>query len=68
MNGELYDALLKRKPAEEVDRIVRFYDYLEVQPAGNNAGQIRRGLVRSVEDLNEITRKLLTLGSGTVSL
>lgn len=34
--GELYRAILEEKPEEEIDRLVKFYDYLEIQPLGNN--------------------------------
>ena len=35
--GELYRTLLRGSTQEEVARIVQFYDYLEIQPLGNNA-------------------------------
>lgn len=39
--GELYRAILEEKPEEEIDRLVKFYDYLEIQPLGNNAFMVR---------------------------
>ena len=34
--GELYQAILNGRPQEEIARLVNFYDYLEIQPLGNN--------------------------------
>ncbi|MCB5675909.1 PHP domain-containing protein, partial [Bifidobacterium breve] len=39
--GELYRAILNGRPQEEITRLVNFYDYLEIQPLGNNAFMIR---------------------------
>ena len=39
--GELYQALLRGAPDSEIARLVRFYDYLEIQPIGNNAFMLR---------------------------
>ena len=39
--GELYRAILNGRPQEEIPRLVNFYDYLEIQPLGNNAFMIR---------------------------
>ena len=38
--GELYQALLRNAPDQEIARLVDFYDYLEIQPLGNNAFMI----------------------------
>lgn len=38
--GELYQALLRNAPEPEIARLVNFYDYLEIQPLGNNAFMI----------------------------
>ena len=35
--GELYQAVLNGRPEQEIARLVNFYDYLEIQPLGNNA-------------------------------
>ncbi len=63
--GELYRALLERKPDAEIARLVDFYDYLEIQPLGNNRFMIeseRVQNVNSVEDIMEINRKIVRLG------
>ena len=62
--GELYQALLNGRPAEEVSRLVEFYDYLEIQPIGNNAFMLRdeKYPVASVEDLQDINRQIVQLG------
>ena len=63
--GELYQAILEDKGEERIARIVDYYDYLEIQPLGNNAFMIdsdRISKVRSEEDLKEINRKIIRLG------
>ena len=63
--GELYQAILNGRPEAEIARLVNFYDYLEVQPLGNNAFMIRnedRSDINSEEDLQEINRKIIKLG------
>ncbi|MDO4519559.1 MAG: PolC-type DNA polymerase III [Eubacteriales bacterium] len=63
--GELYQALLRNAPAQEISRLVDFYDYLEIQPLGNNAFMIddeRNDMVHSYEDLKELNRRIVKLG------
>lgn len=64
--GELYRAILEERPEEEIDRIVRFYDYLEIQPVGNNAFMLRDNNkfphIQDENDLMEINRKIVSLG------
>ena len=62
--GELYRAILNSRPEEEITRIVNFYDYLEIQPLGNNAFMLRKddGLIKSEEDLRNINRRIVSLG------
>jgi len=61
-SGELYNAVLNNRSEEEIKKIVDFYDYLEIQPLGNNQFLIDRGRVNSVDDLKEINRKIVMLG------
>ena len=63
--GELYRALLDGKPDETIAKIVDFYDYLEIQPLGNNAFMVESDKVTSVnsmEDIMNLNRKIVHLG------
>ena len=63
--GELYQALLRGAPDAEIARLVNFYDYLEIQPLGNNAFMLRdeKSTVKTEEDLIEINKKIVDLGT-----
>ena len=63
--GELYRALLDGKAEEEIARIVNFYDYLEIQPLGNNHFMIDSPKVPAVnceEDIMDFNRRIVALG------
>ena len=62
--GELYRAILNGRPEDEISRLVNFYDYLEIQPLGNNAFLVRDedSPVASNDDLIEINKKIVRLG------
>ena len=62
--GELYRALLNGRPAQEIARLVEFYDYLEIQPVGNNAFMLRdsKSPVNSIEDIQDLNRQIVQLG------
>lgn len=62
--GELYQAILRNQSKEEITRLVDFYDYLEIQPLGNNDFMIHSDKydVKSKEDLIEINKKIVALG------
>ena len=62
--GELYQAILRGGTDAELQRLVRFYDYLEIQPLGNDMFMLRdeKSTVKTVEDLKEINRKIVRLG------
>ncbi len=63
--GELYRALLEQKSDAEIARLVNFYDYLEIQPLGNNRFMIeseRTPNITSMEDIQEINRQIVRLG------
>ena len=62
--GELYQAILRGAPRQDIARIVEFYDYLEIQPLGNNEFMLRdsKNPVSSKEDLRENVRRIVRLG------
>ena len=63
--GELYRALLDDKSDEAIAKIVDFYDYLEIQPLGNNEYMINADRVRNVnskEDIINLNKKIVALG------
>ena len=63
--GELYQALLNGKSDETIAKIVDFYDYLEIQPLGNNAFMIdsdKVSAINSMEDVKDMNRKIVRLG------
>jgi len=62
--GELYQAVLRGIPDTEVGKIVEFYDYLEIQPLGNNDFMLRDedSSIKSEDDLKDINRRIVHLG------
>ncbi len=63
--GELYQAILNEKSEEQIAKIVDFYDYLEIQPLGNNAFMLESERISNVntqEDLIQINKKIIKLG------
>ena len=63
--GELYRALLDGQSEDQIARIVSFYDYLEIQPVGNNKFMIASEKIRNVnseEDIRNLNRKVVELG------
>ncbi len=60
--GELYQAILNGKSDEDIEEIAKDYDYLEIQPIGNDEYLVRNGTLQSDEDLRNIVRKIVDLG------
>lgn len=60
--GQLYQAILLGKPWPEIKAIASFYDYLEIQPAGNNNFMIREGKFANEAELHEIDKTIVKLG------
>ncbi|OEF98788.1 PolC-type DNA polymerase III [Desulfuribacillus alkaliarsenatis] len=60
--GELYQAILLNKPEQEIEDIANFYDYLEIQPLGNNDFLVKKGLVQGQHELQEHNRRIYQLG------
>lgn len=60
--GELFKAILEKKSEEKISEIVRFYDYLEIQPRCNNYFLIKNKIIASEDELLEINKKIYQLG------
>lgn len=62
--GELYQALIRGETKEEIERLINFYDYLEIQPTGNNEFMLRDrkyGMSKD-DDLREVNKRIVELG------
>jgi len=63
--GHLYQALLDGLDDEEIEKIVNFFDFLEIQPVSNNLHLIdeeKVARIKTVEDLQDINREIIELG------
>ena len=60
--GELYRAIVAGKDEDEIENIAKDYDYLEIQPLGNNEFMIKNGTVADKEALKEINRRIVAIG------
>lgn len=60
--GELFQAILDIRDEEYIEKLARFYDYLEIQPIGNNEFMVRDGKAENDEELMQYNREIVELG------
>lgn len=60
--GELYRAIVAGKDDDEIEEIAKDYDYLEIQPTGNNMYMVRNGTLPDARAVEDINRKIVDLG------
>ncbi|MCD7844269.1 MAG: PolC-type DNA polymerase III [Oscillospiraceae bacterium] len=60
--GELFQAVARSRSRAELRRIGEFYDYFEIMPIANNAFMLNNGMAQSVEQLQDMNRRVIQLG------
>ncbi|MCB2341005.1 PolC-type DNA polymerase III [Clostridium estertheticum] len=60
--GQVYKEVLQGKSEEDINKIVKFYDYLEIQPLLNNKFMIKKGIVKDESELMDINRRICNIG------
>ena len=63
--GEFFRAVLNGDSDEELIRLAKFYDYLEVQPLGNNEFLLyedKYAAITTKKDLQELNKKVIEIG------
>jgi len=61
-SGELFKAILENKTENEIKNIIDFYDYLEIQPIGNNEFLIEKGLAKDKDELISFNKRIIEYG------
>ncbi|MBE7010312.1 MAG: PolC-type DNA polymerase III [Ruminococcaceae bacterium] len=60
--GELYQKILRGATEQEIAEIASYYDYLEIQPLGNNEFMVRNHMVSGKEELEDMNKTIVELG------
>ena len=60
--GELFQAMVSRDSEEHIEKLAKFYDYLEIQPIANNEFMVREGTAQDDEELRDYNRRIIALG------
>lgn len=60
--GEVFRSIIANLDDNSIKKIVDFYDYLEIQPVGNNEFLIKKGEVKDIEELKKINKHIYELG------
>uniref|UniRef100_UPI00037D0F83 exonuclease domain-containing protein n=1 Tax=Ruminococcus flavefaciens TaxID=1265 RepID=UPI00037D0F83 len=60
--GEVFQAMLNMRDREYIDSLAGFYDYLEIQPIGNNEFMVRDGVARDDDELRDFNRYIVEMG------
>lgn len=60
--GQVYKSILNNLSDKDIEEIVKFYDYLEIQPIGNNMFLYENGKVDSIDKLYEYNRRIVEVG------
>nr|WP_315024127.1 PolC-type DNA polymerase III [uncultured Aminipila sp.] len=60
--GEVFRAVLEKKSEDEIEYLVNYYDYLEIQPIINNQFLIDKGVIKDKEGLKDLNRQIIALG------
>lgn len=60
--GEIFEGILANKNDKELNDLVKFYDYLEIQPAINNQSMVDRAILKDLEQIESINKKIYELG------
>lgn len=61
-SSELYKAVFDMESDETIKNIAKYYDYIEIQPINNNISYIVKDMVKSKEELQNINKKLYSIG------